>query len=259
MNRIIFLHHSTGNCIWLGDTNHYLSKLGVKGSVQKFFESWNKNTGTEYFISEQVFPKKSPYGWRNYPFDYYNIWVKNGGMERYMDEPTLEILAGGYDTIIFKHCFPVGRILEDTGKPDINSEEKRLENYKLQYQALKEKMHSFPDKKFILWTPPALVKSQVTPDQALRTKEFCRWIVEDWDEPGSNIFIWDFYSYETEGELYLREEYAISPLDSHPNRAFSEKMATVFAKFIIDVIEQNQYHPEDENKQYFQENTARNY
>ena len=32
------------------------------------------------------FPKPNPYGWNNYPYDYYNIWVKNAGEELYMEE-----------------------------------------------------------------------------------------------------------------------------------------------------------------------------
>lgn len=183
-----------------------------------------------------VFPKKSPYGWKNYPYDYYNIWVKNAGTGSYLDEPTLKMLTPEYDVIIFKHCFPVGRITEDKGAPDINSEEKRLENYKLQYNALKEKMHSFQNTKFIVWTPPAMLKSQIIPEQAKRTNEFYRWMIDEWDEKYDNVFIWDFYKYETEGGMYLIDEYAYNPGDSHPGKKFSEKIAPLFCQYIIDVI-----------------------
>ena len=101
--------------------------------------------------------------------------------------------------------------------PDINSEERRLENYKLQYDALKQKMHEFSDKKFILWTPAALVENMTTEEQALRTREFYEWMINEWNEEGDNIYLWDFYKLETEGGLYLKHEYAVSPDDSHPN------------------------------------------
>lgn len=233
--KILFLHHSTGRCIWLGDTNEYVYKLSNRGAVQRFFDNHNKKNNTDYTISSLVFPKKSPYGWKNYPFDYYNIWVKNAGANRYLDEPTLEILTQEFSVIIFKHCFPVGRIMEDNGAPDINSEEKKLENYKLQYNALKKKMHSFQNNKFIVWTPPALVKSQVTPEQAKRTYEFYRWMTDEWNEIGDNIFIWDFYKYETEGGLYLIDDYAYNSVDSHPGKKFSEKIVPLFCQYIIDV------------------------
>jgi hypothetical protein len=237
MQNIVFLHHSTGRCIWVGGINEYLYRVSKKGAVQKYFDDYNKKNGTDYSITDQLFPKKEPYGWKNYPFDYYNIWVKNAGQEKYMDEPTLEILTKEYKVIIMKHCFPVGRIMEDTGKPDIDSEVKRLENYKLQYIALKNKMQSFPDNKFIVWTPSALVSNQVTSDQAERTYEFYRWMLDEWDEKGDNIFIWDFYKYETEGGIYMVDDYAYNANDSHPGKNFSGKIAPLLSQFIIDIIE----------------------
>jgi len=79
MKNIIFLHHSTGYNIWLGNTNKYISKLTGKGDVIKCFDKYNRKNNTDYHITEQFFPKSSPYGWNNYPYDYYNIWVKNAG------------------------------------------------------------------------------------------------------------------------------------------------------------------------------------
>ena len=236
-SNIVFIHHSTGGAIWRGSTNRYVHKITGKGDVERYFSKYNKKHGSNYQISEKVFPKAEPYGWKNYPYDYYNIWVKNAGNQSFMEEPTLEMLTESYDVIIFKHCYPVGKILEDTGSPDINSDEKRLENYKLQYNALKKKMHEFQDNKFILWTPAALVANNTTEEQALRTREFYEWILKEWDEEGDNIYLWDFYRLETEGELYLKSEYAVSPDDSHPNATFSGKVAPMFGQFIVDVVE----------------------
>jgi hypothetical protein len=240
MNKIIFLHHSTGRSIWVGGTNKYLYKLTKKGAVEKFLDNYNKKNKTRYEIVESCFPKHSPYGWDNYPYDYYNIWVKNAGEKYYMEEPTLEILTKDYDVIIFKHCFPVSKMMEDTGVPDIDSKEKRLENYKLQYIALKNKMHQFPDNKFIVWTPAVCTKNQMTEDEARRTSEFHKWMVNEWKEKGDNIFIWDFYSYETEGGLFLAGKNAYETNNSHPGKEFAVRIAPVFSKFIIDVIESGQ-------------------
>jgi len=237
MKKIIFLHHSTGNVVWNGKTNRYIGKLTGKGDVQKFFDMYNRKNETAYEIRDLNFPKSEPYGWKNYPYDYYNIWVKNAGEEPYMEEPTLEILTRDYDLIIFKHCYPVSNIKEDTGSPDIDSPVKSIENYKLQYEALKNKMHQFPDKKFIVWTPAVNTEALMSEDEAIRTKEFRNWVVNDWDEKGDNIFIWDFYSYETDGGLYLAERNAVSPQNSHPNSEFAGRVAPLFGKYIIDVIE----------------------
>lgn len=237
MARIIFLHHSTGQAIWYGKTNRYIRRLTNRSDVKTFFNNYNRKNKTNYYITERSFPNATPYGWTNFPYDYYNIWVKNAGEEPYMNEPTLEILVKEYDIIIFKHCYPVSNIFEDTGVPDIDSDVKRVENYKLQYDALKNKMHEFHNNKFIVWTPAVKVKSRLTPEEGQRTNDFYYWITNEWDEKGDNIFVWDFYKYETEGGLYLLDDYASGSDDSHPNKQFAGLIAPLFAQFIIDVAQ----------------------
>lgn len=221
--KIIFLHHSTGNNIW-------------NGGVPKWFEQFNAENSTNYLISERFFPSGSLYPWNNYPYDYWNIWVNHAGNELYMQEPTLEILTQQYDVIVFKHCFPVSNILADTGNPDISSSAKRIENYKLQYEALKTKIREYPQNKFIVWTGAALVIGGTNQANAERAKTFFNWVREEWDEKGDNVFLWDFYQLETEGDLCLKTEYAVSSTDSHPNTSFSSMVAPLFCRRIVDVI-----------------------
>jgi len=236
MKKIIFLHHSTGQSVWVGKTNKYLYRLTGKGDVQRYIDKYNKEKKTNYFIKEQVFPKSSPYGWSNYPYDYYNIWVKNGGQDYYMEEPTLELLTKEYDVIIFKHCYPVSLIQADISSPDADSDIKSVENYQSQYAALKTKMHEFHGTRFILWTPAVNTKHLMTEEEAVRTRQFRDWIVNEWDEKGDNIFVWDFYELETEGGLYLKDKNALSPVNSHPGKLFAGEAALLFGKFITDVI-----------------------
>jgi len=236
MKKILFLHHSTGWNVWLGKTHRYIYKLTGKSDLRSAILTYSKETGLNCSVSEQFFPKASPYGWNNYPFDYYNIWVKHSGKTPYKDEPTLEMIAGEYDMIMFKHCFPVSNILPDTGKPDIDSDVKTLENYKLQYNALKEKMHEFPDTKFVVWTPAVQVKSRISVEEAERTRQFYDWIMNEWDVRGDNIYVWDFYKYETEGGLFMSEKNSIGPGNSHPDKAFSSKAADNLGRFVVDVL-----------------------
>lgn len=238
-NKAVFLHHSTGNNIWKGGTSKYKYKIFKSGDVQKWIKNYNKQNNTNYLVKEQPFPQREPYGWKNYPYDYYNIWVKNGGEAPFMEEPTLEMLTKEYGLIIWKHCYPVSNIGKDTGTPNIDSQERRLENYKLQYDALKKKMHEFPKTKFLVWTGATHVKANTEEEKAMRMQKFVDWVKNDWNEEGDNIFIWDFYGLETEGGLYLKEEYAESPTNSHPNKAFSKKTSGVFAQKIVDVFKTN--------------------
>jgi hypothetical protein len=241
MYKIIFLHHSTGNAILKGGESTFRPLVNYsiqKFYVSKWFKKYNQLSGTNYIFDEQYFPKKG-YGWNNYPFDYYNIWVKNAGEHPFMSEPTLEILSKQYDLIIFKHCFPVCDILEDVNQPDINSSERRIENYKLQYYALRQKMMEFPDTKFLVWTGAAMQQPNITEIQAKGAKSFFRWVKNEWDTPNDNIYIFDFFELETEGTYYMKPEFALNPKDPHPNKTFSKRVASLFCERIVEVIKEN--------------------
>lgn len=220
--RIVFLHHSTGGVIW-------------EGGVSNWFSTYNSAHSTSYQITERAYPSGSPYPWENYPYDYWNIWVNHAGGQAYLDEPTLEMLTPQYDVIVWKHCFPVSDIEADTGAADVTSAARTLENYKLQYAALKAKMRAFPDTRFIVWTGAALIESETTAEKAARAREFAAWVTQNWDEPGDNIFVWDFRQLETEGGLYLPAKYSAG--DSHPNSTLAEMIAPWFGQRIVDVVE----------------------
>jgi hypothetical protein len=247
--KIIFLHHSTGKIIWQGFRPSLFTRAlkkvspgledlaGQKPKLPLLFDFYNKTNNKDYIISEMIFPKSSPYGWHNYPFDYYNIWVGNGGDKPYMEEPTLEMLTKEYDVIIFKHCYPVSNIQPDEASADIDSDYRSIANYKLQYMALRDKLLEFRSTKFILFTGAVLVKSAVKEDSAIRAREFFNWVRTEWNVPGDNIYLWDLYELETEGDLYLKENYASSPNDSHPNSEFAGRVVNLLFNRIIDVIE----------------------
>lgn len=221
--QIVFLHHSTGGVIWDG---------GVAG----WFDAYNAKHGTPYRITERPYPGDG-YPWDNYPYDYWNIWVNHAGDRQYKKQDTLEILTGDYDVIVWKHCYPVSAVDGDTGSPKIRSDVRSLENYKVQYEALRDKMRAFPETRFIVWTGAARVQGASDEAQARRAREFFAWVIDTWDEPGDNIFVWDFWQLETEGGLYLLDEYAAGPDDSHPNGAFAARVAPFLGRRIADVIE----------------------
>lgn len=232
--KILYLHHSTGGVIWEG-----ASSIFKNGSLPDLFRKYNKSNQKNYKIEERAFPKSSPYGWKNYPFDYYNIWVKNAGEKPFMEEPTLEVLTKEYNVIIFKHCFPVSNILAEQDSADINSDVQTISNYKQQYNAIRDKLYEYPYVKFILFTGAAQVRSNITEDEAKRASEFFSWVKEDWDISGDNIYLWDLYALQTEGDLYFKNEFAVSSSDSHPNKKFAGKAVGLLFNRIIDVIEQN--------------------
>lgn len=244
-SRIVFLHHSTGETVW-------------KAGLPAFIQTWNKAHSTAYEIQEQSYPAATGghtrlrrmlperlfnkivsdrYPWDNYPYDYWNLWVAHSGEQRDKAELNLEDLVQSFDVIVFKHCFPVSGLKADDGSPNVASRKKTLANYQLQYEALKTRMHQYPNTRFILWTGAALTQASSNPEDAERARQFSTWVKETWDEQGDNIFIWDFRELETEGGLYLKPEHAYQPDDSHPSMAFAAKVAPLLGKRIVDVIE----------------------
>jgi hypothetical protein len=162
--------------------------------------------------------------------------VNHAGPDPYLTEDTLERLTPQYNVIVFKHCFPVSGIDPDTGSPDVTSENKTIENYELQYAAIKTKLHSFPANRFLVWTGAALAAGSTTPEQAARARQFFEWVKNVWDEPGDNIFVFDFFELETEGGNVLLDANAEAPPDSHPSAAFATRVAPLFVNRLIGVI-----------------------
>ena len=226
--KVVFLHHSTGENIWNG---------GVPGWI----DAYNGRKDTKYAVAELAYPH-DPYPWDNYPYDYWNLWVRHAGPQPFQGQETLEMLTPSYQVVVFKHCYPVSG-LEQESAADVTSSAKTVANYKAQYTALKAKLRSFAATRFIVWTGAALTRTAMHGDYggseetARRAKQFFDWVKSSWDEKGDNIFVFDFHALETEGGLYLKDQYAEGPGDSHPNAAFARKVAPLFAQRIVDVVE----------------------
>ncbi len=217
--RIVLLHHSTGEVIWYG-------------GVPEWFTAYNASHGTSHQIAERSFPEEGD----NSPFDYWEIWVQHGHEGTFRGSPTLATLTAEYDVVIWKHCFPVSEIEADTGHPDVASATRTQENYKLQYLALRDAMRTFPQTLFVVWTGAVHTQANLAADQALRMRDFVQWVRTVWDVPGDNIVLWDFYQLETEGGLYLRDAYAESPSDSHPNGTFARRVAPDLGQTVVNAL-----------------------
>ena len=239
-NRVVFLHHSTGGGVFW------------EGGVDQWIADYNASHGTAIQVEEREYPSE-PYAWENYPYDYWNLWI-NGACDS--SNPNIECmdsLASKYDVVIFKHCFPGAYVIPDFDyeTPDVGSMERSMANYKLQYQALRELMDSYPDTVFIVWTLAPLHRMDTDAEAAARAAEFVRWVKEDWlHEDGKahpNIRIFDFWglvaetsSNPSQGQancLKYQFEQSHSDSDSHPNAEANRMVGPIFAQFIVDNLE----------------------
>lgn len=232
---VLFLHHSIGEIVYNGLGN------GTSAEVAQWFNRYNQDHRVPIHFVDQVFPKAKRfkyfgYGWSNSSYDYHQIWVGNGQSASYKNEPTLQALTPFWDVIVWKHCFPVSSVsCTQTGNGDLAV--KTIENYTAQYLALRDRMHEFPNTLFVVWTGAALTQASTAEESAQCSRHFFDWVKNSWDLPDDNIFIWDFYELETEGGIYLKEEFAQSKTDSHPNKEFASRVAGLMAQRVADVIE----------------------
>jgi hypothetical protein len=94
-------------------------------------------------------------------------------------------------------------------------------------------MHEFPETLFLVWTGAAQVRGVTSKENAQRAQKFFKWVKEEWDQSGDNIFVWDFFELETEGGIYLKDQYAASSDDSHPNYDFAERVAPCESRLLM--------------------------
>jgi hypothetical protein len=234
---VIFLHHSTGGNVW------------NEGNVNNYIQDFNTQNGTSIKVTETSYPN-DPYPWENYPYDFWNLWVNGQCDDSKSGIECLSSLAGKYNLIIFKHCFPGAGISSDTGTPDVTSSRKSLENYKLQYRALRQIMDSFPNNKFMVWTLAPLHRNATTETQASRARQFVDWVKNDWlKEDGkqhNNIYIFDFYNIVAESDpnpvqgnvncLKYEFEGDHTGSDSHPNTKANQIAGPLFAQAIENCL-----------------------
>lgn len=241
-NKAIFLVHSTG-------TNLY-----SQGKVSDWVKNYNLENGTSFQLTARTYPD-TPWPWENYPYDYWKLWVDNNCDNSNPYIECLPSIASNYGLVIFKHCYPGAGIRPDTGIPDITSNRKSLENYKLQYRAIRALMDGMPDKKFMVCTLVPLHRLATTTDEAARAYEFVKWSKNQWlSEDGRqhpNIFIFDLYSLAAEmsenpanGLQYcLKYDYegSHSSDDSHLNTLANQTIGPLFAKAVVNILSTNYY------------------
>ncbi|MBT3395252.1 hypothetical protein HN412_02340, partial [archaeon] len=220
---IDFLHHSTGRNVY-------------EAGVSDWFDAYNLEHGTDYNFLEEWYPFTRD----NYPVNYWKLWIS---------ENHLEIYGEDYDVIIWKHCYPGSDVLEDIGSASADSSRKSIENYKLQYADLREKLSEYPDTLFILWTLPPRHRNHnpsfgSASSNAQRATDFTEWVKNDWLDEGSgnyeNLYIFDFRGHMINpSDNFLKYEYELSHSgdDSHPNSVANNYVVPIFSQFVVDSIE----------------------
>jgi len=243
---IVFLHHSIGGNLYNYPNN----------GIEQYFVEHNVFENTSYSIDEWEYPGErdyTPYPWNNYPWDYWNLWINpntpcNSDVcsgEGYRCMECIDPIINQYDVVVLKHCYAGSDILENTGNANVMFSTKSIENYELQYAALRDLFDSYPNTLFIVFTLPPRDKDSTSADigNAARATQFSEWTKNNWlnnGNPHNNIVVFDIREYLVEKDSdsdyfnFLKEEYVNVAGDSHPNDRANNFVGPIFGEFLIN-------------------------
>jgi hypothetical protein len=219
-NQIIFLHHSVGaNLIAQGGVRQRLTALGYE-----FFDHGYNGDGL-------VLADGTSAGMN---FDVPDDNTDPDGFAAIFAQPlhdppnnTFSYLMQ-YDVIVFKSCYPVSNIQSDA----------QLAEYKSYYLSIRSRMDQYPNKIFIVVTPPPEIPVETDAQAAARARDFADWLASSQYRSGhANVFTFDFFDLMADPSTdMLRAGYRTSEVDAHPNALANQTVGPLFADFIDDSI-----------------------
>ena len=241
---MLFLHHSCGN------------NLINEGNVRFWLDSLNTANGTDHTFWDHGYNYqglRNPEGvWLGYNWDVPDDNTYPCGFARIFNQEVDTFTCPNFfshviDSSIlfaFKSCFPTCEIdPDDTSYDLIDSCHQTIFNYKRLYREIRDIIDMYPNRMFVPLTPPPLVPSATTPEQAARARHFAIWLTDTFpyeDGPHPNIAVFDFWTLLAENDSTdpdyncLRYEYRRDPDgdDSHPNELANQTIGPIFAQFL---------------------------
>lgn len=237
---IMFLHHSTGG------------NLISQGGVRSLIADYNTQHGTHLELWDHGYNYQGVHDQNNTAYSSYNVPSDNtnpdgyyalfnqplhdppdNAFSRFMLPHTMGSRTITHEVFIFKSCFPAS---------DITSEA-MLQQYKDWYLAIRNIMDAHPEKIFIPFTPPPLVRTATTPANADRARRFAEWLSSSEYLSGHpNIYVFNFWwllaEHDSSSIYYncLKQAYGGSGSDSHPNQLANQTIAPLFVNHIVSAI-----------------------
>jgi hypothetical protein len=215
-SRIIFLHHSVGaNLIQQGAVRQRLTDLGYE-----FYDHGYNGDGLTLADSA---PAGRDFG---VPDDNTNPDGFADIFAQPLDDPPDNAFSHlmQYDVIAFKSCYPVSNIQSDD----------QLAEYKSHYLSIRARMDEYPNKIFIVVTPPPEIPADSDPQAAARARDFADWLASgEYLDGHPNVFTFDFFDLMADPATnMLRAEYQTDESDAHPNELANQTVSPLFVDFI---------------------------
>ncbi|MEI7982501.1 MAG: T9SS type A sorting domain-containing protein [Bacteroidota bacterium] len=224
----IFLHHSTGGCIW--------GPNGSNTSVPVEMDEYNILHG--YTGLDAVTLNEE---WWS-PGD--NEWATQHAFFEDPDPVTgIGYYLPGNKIMVIKTCFPASAMSEAGHLSDtLTPEMKTVCNYKWHWRHIVNVMRQYPENFFVIWTNAPLEPNSTNLSEAALSDWFCTW-AKDTLAQGldpitgpfpSNIYVFDFFHKLTGANGMMLPLYAAGPGDSHPNALATALIAPQFVSEIFN-------------------------
>lgn len=225
----IFLHHSTGACIW-GPNG---GQVSVPAEIAKYNLLHNFLASDSVKMAETWWPSGNNNEWA----DWHTIF-DNGDSSN-----DIRPFLASYPVIMIKSCFPSSSMSGIGSSADsLNPTIKSVANYKWHWRSLVSVMKGRPKNFFVIWTNAPLVAGATNASQAALSSAFCRW-AKDTLAVGldslagpfpKNIFVFDFFHLLAGVDGMLPLQLATDSPDSHPNAAATALVAPQLTKQVFD-------------------------
>ncbi len=226
--KAMFLHHSTGSCIY-GPNG---SSVSVPTEVTKYNSSKGFSGLSAVSMSQGSWPSDD------------NEWEHWSRIFEGKDAGNIiSNFYNNYSIIIIKTCYPSSAIVSWGSATDtLQPAKKSVFNYKRHFRKIINVMKRNPNNFYVIWTNAPLVASATNNTQAILSDAFCRW-AKDTLEKGkdadfgafpANVYIFDFFHKLAGTDGKLMQKYAKSSGDSHPNGAATEYVAPQFVTEVFD-------------------------
>ncbi|MBN1338604.1 MAG: hypothetical protein JXA03_04735, partial [Bacteroidales bacterium] len=224
----IFLHHSTGGCIW--------GPNGSSTSVPQQMTLYNAAHGytgaNQVTLSETWYP-----AWND------NEWVTWHSIFETNTPENISGIISANKIVMIKSCFPCSEIAAVGSDQDtLDPWYKSIANYKWHWRHIVNVMKNHPDNFFVIWTNAPLEWYSTDSTQAAYSDWFCHW-AKDTLATGldpvygafpPNVYVFDFFHKLTDPYGFLPQCYASGPGDSHPNAAATALVAPQLVNEIFD-------------------------
>jgi hypothetical protein len=224
----IFLHHSTGGCIW-GPNG---GEVSVRGEIARYNYTHGLSGPDSMNLAEKWWPSDDNDWWV-----WHAIFDNNGGAD------DIRPFLDAYPIVMIKSCFPSSSMTGLGSSADsLSPRIKSVANYKWHWRSLVSLMKQRPQNFFVIWTNAPLVAGETNSSQATLSNAFCRWakdtlaagLDQSFGPFPKNVFVFDFFHSLADSSGMLPSEYAAGPADSHPNAKATTLVAPVLVKQVFD-------------------------